>query len=213
MIGGTCKHSNVFSGPVLITRGLDLNTVIKSLWSFEGARGSPAPTTSHFPVVIAAGKHLFPFRTEKLSPPAPMVLGGQPPGRVGRRRFFSKGSPRGGPFVVRKSRLPRARPARRQLERALAPQRARSVPGAVAEPLEDDDVPAARRRPRRRTGKNHWVQWMTPRAPSSERVRRVERRSRWTVFQSPVPASRTCRVNVRRAGSRSAGLVLQRVCA
>ena len=27
-----------------------------------------------FQVVIAAGSHLFPFRTEKLSPPAPMVL-------------------------------------------------------------------------------------------------------------------------------------------
>ena len=33
-------------------------------------------------VVIVAGFHLFPFRTEKLSPPAPMVLhtrGGVPP--------------------------------------------------------------------------------------------------------------------------------------
>src|SRR3954462_2900577 len=38
--------------------------------------------------VIAAGGHLFPFRTEKLSQLAPMVLGGQPPGRVGRRRLF-----------------------------------------------------------------------------------------------------------------------------
>jgi len=27
-----------------------------------------------YQVVIAAGSHLFPFRTEKLSPPAPMVL-------------------------------------------------------------------------------------------------------------------------------------------
>ena len=27
-----------------------------------------------FPVVIASGFHLFPFRTEKLSPTAPMVL-------------------------------------------------------------------------------------------------------------------------------------------
>jgi hypothetical protein len=36
LIGGTCKRSNAFSGPVLIIRGLDLNTV-KSLWSFEGA--------------------------------------------------------------------------------------------------------------------------------------------------------------------------------
>ena len=40
--------------------------------------------------VIAAGIHLFPFRTEKLSPPAPMVLGAQAPGRVGRRRLSSR---------------------------------------------------------------------------------------------------------------------------
>jgi hypothetical protein len=38
---------------------------------------------------MARGKHLFPFRTEKLSPSAPMVLGSQGPGRVGRRRFVS----------------------------------------------------------------------------------------------------------------------------
>jgi hypothetical protein len=29
-----------------------------------------------FPVTIAEGKHLFPFRTQKLSPPALMVLRG-----------------------------------------------------------------------------------------------------------------------------------------
>ena len=40
-------------------------------------------------VVIVAGFHLFPFRTEKLSPPAPMVLHTR--GRVGSRRLF--GSP------------------------------------------------------------------------------------------------------------------------
>src|SRR3954469_587348 len=54
-------------------------------------------------VVIARGIHLFPFRTEQLSPSAPMVLGPQGPGRVGRRRLnlravgFS-----GGPFFVRR---------------------------------------------------------------------------------------------------------------
>src|SRR5438045_2746862 len=37
---------------------------------------------------MARGKHLFPFRTEPLSPSAPMVLGSQGPGRVGRRRFL-----------------------------------------------------------------------------------------------------------------------------
>src|ERR1700712_4294505 len=42
---------------------------------------------------IAKGRHLFPFRTEQLSLSAPMVLGGQPPGRVGRRRFFVVSQP------------------------------------------------------------------------------------------------------------------------
>ena len=36
-------------------------------------------------VVIAPGFHLFPFRTEKLSPVTPMVLRNS--GRVGSRRF------------------------------------------------------------------------------------------------------------------------------
>jgi hypothetical protein len=39
-------------------------------------------------VTMAAGIHLFPFRTEKLSPPALMVLRGRLRGRVGRRPFF-----------------------------------------------------------------------------------------------------------------------------
>src|SRR4051794_16716853 len=48
------------------------------------------PGGSHrSPVAMARGRHLFPFRTEQLSPSAPMVLGPQGPGRVGRRRFFS----------------------------------------------------------------------------------------------------------------------------
>jgi hypothetical protein len=47
-----------------------------------------------FPVAMARGKHLFPFRTEQLSPSAPMVLGPQGPGRVGRRRSLSEPSGR-----------------------------------------------------------------------------------------------------------------------
>ena len=43
-----------------------------------------------FPVVIATGFHLFPFRTEKLSPTAPMVLHTR--GRVGRRHFTRQAS-------------------------------------------------------------------------------------------------------------------------
>ena len=60
-----------------------------------------------FGVATAEGKHLFPFRTEKLSPPAPMVLPGKPGGRVGRRPLFSSEAPleRAGLFVVLPSRL------------------------------------------------------------------------------------------------------------
>src|SRR6266508_729387 len=61
----------------------------------KSGTGSLAPEYDNLSAVIAAGVHLFPFRTEKLSPPAPMVLGGQPPGRVGRRRIsFEAKAPR-----------------------------------------------------------------------------------------------------------------------
>src|ERR1700754_2717264 len=69
-------------------RGLDgylLNT-LRSCAVFKLHR---ALRLAKFRWRIASGKHLFPFRTEQLSHSAPMVLGGQPPGRVGRRRFFS----------------------------------------------------------------------------------------------------------------------------
>ncbi len=71
-------------------RGLDGFFVIPgvALCSFEGPWR--AWSLDLFPVALARGKHLFPFRTEQLSPSAPMVLGSQGPGRVGRRRFFSR---------------------------------------------------------------------------------------------------------------------------
>ena len=40
----------------------------------------------HFPVTMARGFHLFPFRTQQLSLFAPNVLGWTRPGRLGRRR-------------------------------------------------------------------------------------------------------------------------------
>src|ERR1700759_3307301 len=78
-------------------RGLDGFLLISVHWhcvvlKARKERSSPvvarAPGLDKFPVAIARGKHLFPFRTEPLSPSAPMVLGPQGPGRVGRRRFF-----------------------------------------------------------------------------------------------------------------------------
>ena len=87
--------------------------------------------------VIAAGVHLFPFRTEKLSPPAPMVLGGQPPGRVGRRRIS----------------LRRESPALRGFPRS----------GSVSPPAQSGDVnrnfnSTRRIRVPELTGDVHWVE-------------------------------------------------------
>src|SRR6266545_565891 len=90
-------------------RGLDgfRYLFVGRLCSFEGppakaSRPSPVrrrarPATAiarhgarsrNISVAIAWGKHLFPFRTEKLSPTAPMVLVPYGTGRVGRRRFL-----------------------------------------------------------------------------------------------------------------------------
>ena len=38
-------------------------------------------------VTIARRSHLYPYRTQKLSSLALMILGGRPPGKVGRCRF------------------------------------------------------------------------------------------------------------------------------
>src|SRR5437588_12295101 len=71
-------------------RGLDGYLIFRALalCSFEGPRRGGL---YRFPVAMARGKHLFPFRTEPLSPSAPMVLGSQEPGRVGRRGFLLTG--------------------------------------------------------------------------------------------------------------------------
>ena len=98
---------------------------------------------------MAAGTHPFPFRTRQLSPPAPMVLGGHSPGRVGRRRILSDDArprrrassrSRPGSLLRRPPRQdppwPSARPppARRQRRRRPAPQPARSPQEAGAGP-------------------------------------------------------------------------------
>ncbi len=67
--------------------------LVLALESLEGCRlprmAAGASLTTDFPVAIATGSHPFPSRTRKLRLSAPMVLGGRPPGRVGRRRELS----------------------------------------------------------------------------------------------------------------------------
>ena len=84
-IGGRCKARKGFSRSVLICREAWLVFVSMVPWCEMPA--SQLRLSNWFGVAMAEGIHLFPFRTEKLSPLAPMVLGGQPPGRVGSRRL------------------------------------------------------------------------------------------------------------------------------
>src|SRR4051794_41655679 len=107
------------------------------LCSFEGpwttvpppARPAASERTGleQFPVALAWGKHLFPFRTEQLSPTAPMVLGLHGPGRVGRRRFFLHEPPIGRLVVVNGSSPPPRGAARVTAPLPAAPPVARRV--------------------------------------------------------------------------------------
>src|SRR2546428_14002337 len=76
---------------------------------------------------MAEGPHPIPFRTRKLSPPAPMVLHGQPCGRVGPCRSFETRLGklrRGSPFLAPPSFLPSSPPPVPLLFGvAVAPQR------------------------------------------------------------------------------------------
>ena len=60
---------------------------------FRSSLSCSQDSNQQFLVVMAAGSHPFPFRTRKLSLPAPMVLGGNSPGRVGRCQNFFKRLP------------------------------------------------------------------------------------------------------------------------
>ena len=107
MIGHRWKCGNIWSLMILIGRGLDPRNLERGqqskrnkrlvdsrskmleswMCSFQGVRQKYIPD---IPVAMAKGNHLFPYRTQKLSPSAPMVLGWRRPGRVGRCRIPQK---------------------------------------------------------------------------------------------------------------------------
>ena len=108
------------------------------------ARATPPPATSAAGAstiwaVIAAGIHLFPFRTEKLSPPAPMVLGAQAPGRVGRRPVFPQDQdpPSGDPD---RATVEDARFAGSFASQSVRQLRRRAAPRLLAMELRDGDL-------------------------------------------------------------------------
>ena len=61
-------------------------TIIDSLYGYVKVTLSKSNILKEIKVVIALGIHLFPFRTEKLSPTTSMVL--RKSGRVDSRRFI-----------------------------------------------------------------------------------------------------------------------------
>ena len=68
-------------------------TEAKAKEAWERSRGTGAPERSGLTGGNGGGDHLYPSRTQKLSPSAPMVLGGKLPGRAGRCRFSNKDTP------------------------------------------------------------------------------------------------------------------------
>ena len=107
-----CKDGDIFSLAVLIDRGLDLKC-FAALWE-----GDPRSKASHFSlysvfrvyeallreetwtsekaagigesVPMAVGVHPFPSRTRQLSPLALTILGWKRPGKICRRRHFTR---------------------------------------------------------------------------------------------------------------------------
>ena len=83
----SCEDSQAGPGERKYRPGKHAVEIQKTGNSVLGKRLKVEPeVTKRFPVAMAKGSHLFPFRTQKLSPSAPMVLGWTRPGRVGRRR-------------------------------------------------------------------------------------------------------------------------------
>ena len=110
---------------------------------------------------MAAGSHPFPFRTRKLSPPAPMVLGERSPGRVGRRRISPEKAPASaGAFRVlsglRSARWPPAHEIDGARPKRASGWPARQAPGGAANEgcagQAGDADQAAASRPDRATG-------------------------------------------------------------
>ena len=140
--------------------------------------GHHASRTSHFEcfflVATPERSHPFPSRTRKLSSPGPMVLQGQPCGRVGRCRGF-EGSAKAGPSSLFRFSEP-----------------ADAVPVAVARAPERRERSACAVRP-----------WCVQRATRSTRVARWGLgRSVRSQDSPPSRRQRTCSIGCLRASSQ-----------
>ena len=85
-ISGDCESGNGHTERTTIRRRAERFLIVR--WMYETFLCSCQDTKilkQYNSVAIAAGIHLFPCRTQQLSPQTPKVLGGRPPGRIGSR--------------------------------------------------------------------------------------------------------------------------------
>ena len=80
--------------------GISRRFLLTTFSSYVIIRNVVRETCKNIPVVMAKGSHLFPYRTQKLSLSAPMVLGWRRPGRVGHCRIPNKKDTQLGVFFI-----------------------------------------------------------------------------------------------------------------
>ena len=78
----TCNEDVAGSSPVSSSIG-ELAQLGEHLPCTQGVNGSIPLFSTKYSVTIAVGFHLFSYRTQKLSPHTPKVLGWKRPGRIG----------------------------------------------------------------------------------------------------------------------------------
>ena len=83
-ISGGCKSGNRYTERTMIRRRAGRFLIVR-YETFLCSCQDTNPEQPNNSVAIAAGIHLFPCRTQQLSPQTPKVLGGRPPGRIGSR--------------------------------------------------------------------------------------------------------------------------------
>ncbi len=80
------------------------------------------PHGTHQSVSIAMRVHPFPSRTRQLSSSVPTILGGQPPGKIGRRRHKKELRPKGlSSFLFQRHPMSRGLPFGRTVRNIVAP--------------------------------------------------------------------------------------------
>ena len=86
--GKRAINAKDFAGSARRAMSAERNVPVYMSTVAKSSNAAIAAKDEQYPVTIAGRRHLYPSRTQKLSSPAPMILGGKLPGKVGRCRFI-----------------------------------------------------------------------------------------------------------------------------